>query len=517
MVSTPQSLMDWIRQLWGNFLFSSPQTANTDLRRSSLLLLTVLPALLLYPSIDFHLLEPDEGRYAQIPREMILQGDWVVPHLQSKPYLDKPPLFYWLVAISYTLFGVSEESARLVPALAVHLTILMVYLLGRRSLGERSAFWGALMLSIAPGFVGMGRLLILDGLLTLFVTAAIFCTFEAIRTPQFDRRWWYAAALAAGFGILTKGPISLLLLVPPVWVYRRLCQDRCEIRKRDWLGFLGVALAINIPWYVAIFLREPIFLRYFFWEHNILRFVKPFDHLQPFWYYLPILLSGLLPGTLMLYGFSRYLLSAENRSSRTPALGFFLLTGLFCVAFFSASGCKLPTYILPAFPCLLLAFGDFLARTSWNTARLPRVGVVTMVLVIGFAHYVAIPWYAERRSPMGNPVVAEFLQDARDEAMFAFPRNVDSVAFYTEREDLKSVRTKASQELVEAVIQEGKAVVLFTHRHSLETFKQVLPPFLKVTRTVTARHPSTGAKLLDMIQGDSPWGLCDVAVVEVVK
>jgi 4-amino-4-deoxy-L-arabinose transferase-like glycosyltransferase len=513
----PRSLFDWVRQLWGTFLFPGRQTLPTAVRRTSLAILIALPAMLLYPTLDFHLLEPDEGRYAQIPREMITTGDWVVPHLQGKPYLDKPPLLYWLIALSYTLFGVSEESARLIPALAIHATILAVYLLGRRSLGERTAFWGALLLAIAPGFLGMGRLLILDGLLTLFVTLAIFCTYEAIRNPAFDRRWWYIAALAAGLGVLTKGPISLLLLAPPVWVYRRLCAERCEIRKRDIAGFLAVVAAINIPWYVGIFLREPVFLRYFFWEHNVMRFIKPFDHLQPFWYYLPILLGGLMPGTVMLYGFAKHIASGEPMQSRTPALGFFLLCGLFCVAFFSASGCKLPTYILPAFPCLLLAFGDYIARTKWNTARLPKVGVAAMTALLVFTNYFALPWYAERRSPMGIPEVAERLHEARDEVMFAFPRNVDSVAFYTDRSDLKNVRTKASQELVEAIIKEKRAVVLFTHRHSLETFKQVLPPFLKVTETIPARHRTTGAKLLDQLSGDSPWGLCDVAVVEVVR
>ena len=92
--------------------------------------------------MNFHLLEPDEGRYAQIPREMLARGDWVVPHLQGQPYLDKPPLLYWLVMLSYSVFGVSEAAARLVPALAVHGTILATYFIGRRSIGDRPARWG---------------------------------------------------------------------------------------------------------------------------------------------------------------------------------------------------------------------------------------------------------------------------------------------------------------------------------------------------------------------------------------
>ena len=149
MSERPLNLISWIPFLWSQVLFPGTSSAPTKVRPLSLALLIFLPAVLLYPTLDFKLLEPDEGRYAQIPREMLESGEWVVPQLQGQPYLDKPPLLYWLIMMSYSTFGVSEASARLVPALAVHATILLVYLLGRRSLGERSAFWGALLLSVA--------------------------------------------------------------------------------------------------------------------------------------------------------------------------------------------------------------------------------------------------------------------------------------------------------------------------------------------------------------------------------
>src|SRR6476469_9277391 len=129
----PSRFLDWLPFLWARVLFPAPQAAPTAARLPSLLILIVLPALLLYPTLSFFLLEPDEGRYAQVPREMLARGDWVVPHLQGQPYLDKPPLLYWLVMLSYKLFCVAEAPARLIPALAVHGTILIVYLLGRRS------------------------------------------------------------------------------------------------------------------------------------------------------------------------------------------------------------------------------------------------------------------------------------------------------------------------------------------------------------------------------------------------
>lgn len=518
MTDRPSRFLDWLPFLWARVLFPAPQTTPTEVRLRSLLLLIVLPALLLYPTLSFHLLEPDEGRYAQIPREMLARGDWVVPHLQGKPYLDKPPLLYWLVMLSYQAFGVSAAAARLVPALAVHATILVVYLLGRRSLGERSAFWGSLLLMIAPGFTGMGRLLIMDGLLTLWVTLTLFATFEAVRTDRLRLGWWYLAAAAAGLGVLTKGPVPFLLLIPPVWMYRRLSGNRVPIAKGQIAGFAAVALAMNLPWYAAVFAREPVFLRYFFWEHNILRFVQPFDHLQPVWYYLPIVLGGLIPGVFLLYAFVRHLGSGDpdRVAARTPALGFWLLAGCWCVFFFSMAGCKLPTYVLPAFPCLCLVLGDFIARTRWHERWITRTSIGTMTAVLAVGFYVGLPWYAERRSPMGNPDVAAKIHAAHDDPMYCFPRNVDSVAFYAGRDDLKSCRTRVSQELVEELIQQDRAVVLFTHRHSLDTFKQVLPPMLKVREAMAVKAPGSSGRLLDKLVGEGAWGLCHVALIERV-
>ena len=185
-------------------------------RWPSVLLLVVLPGVLLYPCLSFHLFEPDEGRYAEIPREMLQRGEWVVPLLQGEPYLDKPPLFYWLVMLSYQMLGVADWTARLVPALAVHGCILLVYLFGRRSVGERAALWGALTLMLAPAFIGLGRLLLLDGVLAFFVTLSLLSAREAVRGPDMRRNWWLLAALACGLGVLTKGPVAVVLVLPPV-------------------------------------------------------------------------------------------------------------------------------------------------------------------------------------------------------------------------------------------------------------------------------------------------------------
>jgi 4-amino-4-deoxy-L-arabinose transferase-like glycosyltransferase len=539
----PRSVLGWLPYLWGNVLFSGPADPERQVRRTSLLILLLLPAALLYPTLGFHLLEPDEGRYAQIPKEILAHGNWVVPTLQGEPYLDKPPLMYWLVAMSYRMFGVCPEAARLVPAVCVHLTILAVYLLGRRSVGERAAFWAALLLSVAPGFVSVARLLLLDGLLTLCVTLSVLCGFEAVREGRLKLRWWFAAAVASGLGFLTKGPIAEVLLFVPLWMFGWLAKNpspqppprggeggpetdspprlgegpgegfRRLVRWYHYLLFVAVVIGVSLPWYVGIYLREPAFLKHFFWEHNVLRFAQPFDHLQPVWYYAPILLGGLLTGSVLFVAYLRALLRERPSSPRpSPAGGFWLLAGGWCVFFFSCSGSKLPTYILPAYPFLCLALGEFVARTRWQSAMSTRALMAVSAALLLFVHHVGIPWYARERSPVGRPELVERFVTDPGTVVVCLPRNCDSLAFHAGRDDLRNVRTKDVNQLMVDCFHRPRTVVLFTHRDSLAGFRNGLPPYLEIAETASLRRKyRTG--LLDKVFGATPWGLCDVAVV----
>jgi 4-amino-4-deoxy-L-arabinose transferase-like glycosyltransferase len=506
----PRSLPAWLSFLWRTVLFPGAHAAPTGVRWPSLALVLLLPALLLYPSRSFHLLEPDEGRYAQIPKEMFDRGEWVVPTLQGEPYLDKPPLMYWLVKLSYSLFGVSESSARLVPALCVHLTILAVYLVGRRSVGERAALWAALLLTVAPGYLAVARLLLLDGLLTLCVTLSVLCGFEAVRSGRLRRGWWIASAVASGLGFLTKGPIAEILLFPPLVAFAWLSASNLAVGWRNLVLFFGIVVGINTPWYVAIYFREPVFLKYFFWEHNVMRFVQPFDHLQPVWYYAPIMLGGLLPGTILVVPYLRDLLFRTGEQ-RSAAGGFWLLAGLWCVAFFSFSGSKLPTYILPAFPFLCLALGEFVARTKWNDSPATKALIGLFAVLLFAANSFVLPEYAKARSPFGEPaIVVPYVADPATPVV-TYPRNCDSVAFYTHRSDFERVRSKDVNQLMVDMHHRPRTVILFTHRHSFDAFRQALPDSLDVADAVSFDRPTR--TLWQKLIGATPWGLADVAVI----
>lgn len=517
----PTSLLALLPDLWQRVLFPGANPAIESIRPLALLVLLLLPALLLYGNLSFGLFEPDEGRYAEIPREMTARGDWMVPYLEGEPYLDKPPLLYWLTMLSYRCFGTADWAARLVPALALHATILLTYLLGRRQLGERAAFYGACLLALAPGFISMGRLLILDGLLTLCVTVSLFAGYEAVCRLQFRWHWGLVAALACGLGILTKGPVAILLLVPPIWLFRRL-NPTCSIRWRTVVALACLTTAIALPWYAAICYRLPRFGTYFLWQHNVVRFLAPFDHLRPIWFYLPVLAVGLLPGTLLFWPLGRMLLRADGESSRgrCPALGFHLLAGGWCVLFFSLAGCKLPTYVMPAFPFLCLALGYSLARGSETARRMaPRLGLLAFA-VLALGHNLLLPWYATHRTPANRIGELRALCGSESLPIVTFPRNCDSVAFYLSRDDLRNFRSKETNHLILALRGQPRTVVLFSHRHALAALRFALPKDLQV---VEEKHFGLGAipgipepllAPLNAMMGETSLGLCDAAIIE---
>ena len=358
--------------------------------------------------------EPQEARYAEIPRQMLAEDSWLTPVLHGQPYYDKPPLFYWLVMASYTVCGVHDWAARLPACGVAWACILVVYGWGRGTLGPRAALLGALMLSLSPRFVQLDRMVTMDGLLCLCVIAAWAAAHRALRVlpsplageglgvrggtsgfwlsaphpnpspargeglsepilsaERLHWGWWLLSALACGLGLLTKGPVALVLVVPPVLALRWLDPTAARPDWRALAAYVLAALVTAAPWFIALAGRDPDFLHYFFWFHHVQRYVEPFDHEEPFWYYLPELLGGMLPWTLLLPGLAWFLvqrrvgrlggsLALPDASSSGVRLRFLFLCSLWCLVFFSLSGCKRAFYILPAMPPLALALGGYL-------------------------------------------------------------------------------------------------------------------------------------------------------------
>ncbi|MGQ9687829.1 MAG: glycosyltransferase family 39 protein [Desulfobaccales bacterium] len=300
------------------------------------------------------LMDPDEGRYAEIAREMLLLKDWLIPHLNEVPYLEKPPLVYWLTSLSLAVFGQAEGAARLPSALAALGGMALAYGLGRFLWGERQGFWGALVLATGSGYLVLGRLLTLDMVFTLFLNLGIALGYVALSRER--PRLWPWAYLALALAVLAKGPVAVVL-PGIIWLGAAFLRGRqalkALIQPASWL----LAAAVILPWFVAAAWRFPEFPRFFLWEHHVQRYLSgAFYHAEPWWYFGPVLLIFPLPWTPLV----PWVLGRRAALDPDDRLFLLLWAGV-VVVFFSLSRGKLAPYILPALLPLALLVGEALA------------------------------------------------------------------------------------------------------------------------------------------------------------
>lgn len=356
--------------------------------------LAIASLVVLLPNLSYPLIEPDETRYAQIALEMNASRDWITPTLDGVPYLDKPPLMYWLTAASFSLLGNHETSARLPSMLAAWFTILLTYALGSRIVGRRGAWIGSMSLAMSGGFVLAGRFLILDAMLALFTTTCLLSGYIAVRGQRHRWAWWALAGVACALGTLTKGPLALVLCAPPLVASGWLRADQTRIRILHWVSFVIPMMVFCVPWYIAIAKFNSSFAEYFFWEHNLKRFTQGSNHEQPFWFYLPVLYAAMFPASLLLPSVGVFMVrrSDTKRKLRSKDLGFLFCAAAWILLFFSLASCKLPTYILPAIPLLCLMTGVMLDQTVFRSDANDRIKAflrpfpqrATMILLVGF-------------------------------------------------------------------------------------------------------------------------------------
>lgn len=357
-------LLAMIRFWWSTILFpgSAPESASaagswtSGRRAAAMLSLFVLSLLMLFGHLSYPLIEPDESRYAQIALEMVQSGDYLVPHLRGEAYLDKPPLLYWMTAGSYRLVGASEFASRLPAAVAAMLTVLATFWIGRRIVGCATAYVASIMMFLCLGFVLSGRFLVMDSLLALSTTVALLAGLAANRGPRLHVGWWIFAAIALALGVLTKGPIAPVLVLPPLALTFWLTQRLHHVHLTHWLLFGTVAGVITLPWFVLMAIHQPGFVEYFVWQQHVVRFVNTYIHQEPVWYYVPVLAIGMFPSSLLFSPLVVFVISrhASLRRRRNADLGGVVLGAMWILVFFSLSSCKLPTYILPALPLMCL-------------------------------------------------------------------------------------------------------------------------------------------------------------------
>jgi 4-amino-4-deoxy-L-arabinose transferase-like glycosyltransferase len=334
---------------------------------------------------QFGLVGADEPRYAQVAREMFERHDWITPTLAGKPWLEKPVLYYWEAIISYHFFGVSDWAARIPSAFDASLLVCAAYLFLKR-FRPGFALDGALMMASAAGMIGFARAAATDMPLASMYAIAMLAWYA-----------WYEGGskvhlslfyMFMGLATLAKGPVAVLLSILIVGLFILAKGEYRLIWRTLWIPGILLFSVVALPWYIAVQMRNPEFFRVFILEHNLARFgTNLYHHPQPFWYYLPVALLGLMPWTVFVIVAVTRVLREWWQHKREflasgDALNAFLAMWLIVfILFFSTSQSKLPGYILPAMPAGALLVAEYLRRQLTTDQRESSIVIVLHSMV----------------------------------------------------------------------------------------------------------------------------------------
>jgi 4-amino-4-deoxy-L-arabinose transferase-like glycosyltransferase len=339
------------------------------------------------------LIKPDEGRYAEIPREMVASGDWVTPRLNNLKYFEKPPLQYWATATAYTLLGEHHWTSRLWPALTGFCGLLLVWFAGTRLFGREAGQYATLILGSNLLYVAIGHINTLDMGVTFFLTLGVVGLLlgqQEKTDPRTRRNWIYCAWVALGLAVLSKGLIGLVLPAAALVIYSLSQRDLTPWKHLNLVSGLLLCLLVTAPWFILVMKANPEFFeRFFIYEHYTRFSTKELGRYQPWYYFIPILLAGMVPWTILMI--DTLLRTWKESASISKAFNperFLLIWVVFIYVFFSISGSKLPSYLLPIFPALALLMGKRLAEMREQTLRWQLAPILLVPLAtLGFVPF----------------------------------------------------------------------------------------------------------------------------------
>lgn len=358
-----------------------------------IIMILAFAALYLAPLAGHHLIEPDEGRYAEIPREMLESGDYITPMLNYVKYFEKPPMLYWLSALSYKAFGENPFAARFPTAVSALLGIAVTGFLGCHIFGKRAGAISAAVTGTSLLYYAIGTINITDMLLAFFITLTM-TAFYVWHTGG-GRRWLLIAYAAMALGTLSKGLAAVVLPGAIVLCYIAFTGKWRIIIDQLWLPGLLLFFAISVPWFYLVSRENPDFLRFFFIQEHFQRYTTTMhNRYEPFWFYLPLIPAAVMPWTAFLFalGSKESTLRSPGTQSVKDANIFLLLWFAVILLFFSASGSKLIPYIVPCVPplaVLMAANADrMLSSERWTG------GVLLLSTAIGCVFSLAALVYA---------------------------------------------------------------------------------------------------------------------------
>lgn len=338
---------------------------------------------------------PDEGRYAEIAREMAASGDYVTPYLNQIKYFEKPVLFYWLGAAAIKVGGLNLWSIRSINALLGLLTCLLTYITGRKLYDRKTGFLAAIILGTSALYFVMAHMISLDLPVTAFLTATLCAFILANQYPPGKTRRYYlwGAATAAGLAVLTKGLIGIVFpaMIVGLWI---ICLWQWQRLKHLYLiSCIAIFLLITAPWHILVSLYNPEFFYFYFIEQHFLRYTTmDVGHYQPVWFFIPALIIGFFPWIVFLPQALASAIPTSWRQRQTYQTELFLLIWAFGIfAFFSFSKSKLIPYILPVLPPLALLTARYLAMQSLKASKGMVIGffaLLVMSVLIGYGFHV---------------------------------------------------------------------------------------------------------------------------------
>jgi len=370
-------------------------------KRTTVLVLGLVAVLFMAFLSAIGFFDPEEGRHVSIPVAMLRTGDFVVPHLQGFPYLEKPPLTYWMTAASFGLFGRNEMAGRLPVAIMGYAGTLAIFWLAWRRLGPRVAWIAAMLMALTPPWFAGARYLTTDMILAGWMTVALTAFFLAASTGRRSLYWVFYIAVA--LATLSKGIIGFVLPGMIVGLFVALTGRWRILRNMHLIPGTILFAAIVLPWFFLVQARLPDFFRFFIFDQHISRYTATHaEHSKPFWYFAPLMALGFFPWTVYLPFLRNWkrldgdvpTANALSRVSRwAPLAGvrplhlFLLIWFGVIFLFFSASKGKLPAYVLPAYPPLTILVAELLARlwderTFQDAAR--RVRAASFVVAAVF-------------------------------------------------------------------------------------------------------------------------------------
>ena len=346
------------------------------------------------------MLDPDEGRYAEIPREMVATGDWVTPRLDGLKYFEKPVLQYWATAAIYTVVGLSNWSSRLWTVLLGFACLPMIYAWVARLYDRRAAVAAVALLALSPYFGAIGHLDLLDAGFTFWMCATVLAfalaQSEAPASGR-ERTWMLVCWAAAALAVLSKGIVVFVLAGGTLVAYSVLERDFRPWRRMHVALGVPLFLALAAPWFILVSRRNPDFVPFFFVHEHFQRFLtKEAQRVEPWWFFLALLILGAFPWLITMLRAAVGAWRDSGSTSQFKPLKFLLLFSVLTLVFFSISGSKLATYIMPIFPPLAAMTGVAIAErrsflSRWN-----------VYVAAGFAVVVAAGWlvYSQRHNGM---------------------------------------------------------------------------------------------------------------------